>query len=206
MARKHNRNLRVHNRFTLGPEQPTLPCADSNCPRFFWNLSGRNSHIRAAHPFVMAPPNPPTIPASLAFKSPTPVHMSSPQPPSPILEHSDPLWHNVRSSSPFYGSDKSEEESIAASRSGSASSEHSSERLGHADVNFDKDFDNLDNFAPDLDSEWVDIGVEPQSPMTEDSRPQSNQSSSSSDGTPPSTKRVYHRQLNGQFTHVELCL
>lgn len=195
MTRKRNRNLRVHNVFTLGPQQPTLPCADPDCPRFFWNLSGRNSHIRSAHPFVPAPPNLPTLPATLASRSRTSVHMSSPQPPSPIIENSDPLWHNMRTSSPFYDSDNLQEKSSDTSHSGSASGDHMSER-----PDLDEYFDNFDNFAPG--SEWVDIDVDPLLPMMDDSYPQSNPTSSSSEGTPPSTRRVYHRQLNGQFNPV----
>lgn len=86
-----------------------------------------------------------------------------------------------------------------ALRSSSAFGDHLSERP-NSDVDFDEHFD---NFAPE--SEWVDMDADPLSPVTDNSHPQSNSSTSSSEGTLPSTRRVYHRQLNGVFNLVELC-
>ena len=42
-----NRNLRIHNTYTLGSPPPTLTCP--YCPRHFHSKGGRTQHIRAKH-------------------------------------------------------------------------------------------------------------------------------------------------------------
>ena len=49
-----NRNLRIHNCFTVGP-QPTLPCLQLGCYRSFKNRSGCKTHISASHPHLGDP-------------------------------------------------------------------------------------------------------------------------------------------------------
>lgn len=75
-----NRNLRIHNAFTLGSPPPTLSCP--YCPRWFYSRGGRTQHIRANHQAVGSEPpepDPPVAPSPMPHSS----HLSS-QPPSPI--------------------------------------------------------------------------------------------------------------------------
>ena len=125
MPHKSSGNLRVHNVFTLGPQQPTLPCSYPNCPRYFFNRAGRSNHIRAAHPPSVSLPDAPNSPqASVQPSSPQSGPSQSPPlspttfhfPSSlsshafkPVLNTDIPVWHNIRSSSPAYSSESTSE-------------------------------------------------------------------------------------------------
>lgn len=82
-----NRNLRIHNAFTLGSPPPTLACP--YCLRHFRSKGGRTKHIRARHPEEGSDahgPNP-SVPLS-------PMHS---QPSSPIPSAMIPPWSPLQS-------------------------------------------------------------------------------------------------------------
>ena len=151
MPSKSSRNLRIHNAFTLRPQQPTIPCSHPNCPWYFFNCVDRSNHIRAAHPLGVPPPNAPDSPQ--AFVQPSfPQSRPSQSPPSslttfhlpsslsshtfePALNKDNPVWHKIRSSSPAYSS-----ESPSKNRSWQ-SSEHLDSPLRETPPNSDVDFD-----------------------------------------------------------------
>lgn len=151
MPRKSNRNLRVHNIFTLGPQQPMIPCSHPDCPRYFFSRAGRSNHMRAAHsPNVSLPeaPNSPQAPVQPSSPKSGP-NQSPPLSPftfhfpsslsshefEPVLNKDSPIWHNIRSSSPAYSS-----ESPSEGRS-RQSSEHPDSLLGDTPLNSDVDFE-----------------------------------------------------------------
>lgn len=208
MPRKSSRNLRVHNIFALGLQQPTIPCRHPGCPRYFFNSAGRINHMRAAHPSgpsVPSPPSPPPAPLSSPQDRQTQSPPSSPTSPShfpstptfePQLNSDNPIWHNMRSSSPFHGSESpSENESNHSSESSGSSSASTpqnadldsevppTEPARHSDANF-------------LREDSVGMNIDPPSPS-----PSVNEDSPSTSGTqapPPRARRVYHRQMNGE--------
>ena len=116
MPRKSSKNLRVHNIFTLGGQQPTLPCLHPDCPRYFFNRAGQSNHLRAVHPSDTILTN-----VSRSPKASPPQHQDTPQrqwPLSPATADSPsshmfqpssikdaPTWCNIRSSSPIDHSD-----------------------------------------------------------------------------------------------------
>ena len=87
MPSKSSRNLHVHNTFTLGPQQPTIPCSHPDCPRYFFNCAGRSNHIRAAHPLDVPPPNAPDSPNAFVQPSPPQSGPSQSPPSSPTMFH-----------------------------------------------------------------------------------------------------------------------
>ena len=109
-------NLCVHNAFTLGPQQPTLPCSHPNCPRYVFNHMGPSNHMRATHPpgvslpdapnspqASIQPSSPQSRPSQLPPLSPTTFHLPSSlisHTFKPVLNKDSPVWHNIRSSSP----------------------------------------------------------------------------------------------------------
>ena len=132
MPRKSSKNLRVHNIFTLGGQQPTLPCLHPDCPRYFFNHAGRSNHLRAVHPSDTILTN-----VSRSPKASPPQHQDTPQqqwPLSPATADSPsshmfqpssikdaPTWCNIQSSSPINHSDspsdnKSDQSSQCSSR------------------------------------------------------------------------------------------
>ena len=151
MPSKSSRNLRVHNTFTLGPQQPTIPCSHPNCPRYFFNRAGRSNHIRAAHPLGVPPPNAPDSPQAFVQPS-SPQSGPSQSPPSspttfhlpsslsshafePALNKDNPVWDKIQSSSPAYSSESPSEDRSRQS------SEHLDSPLRETPLNSDVDFD-----------------------------------------------------------------
>ena len=103
MPRKFNRNLRVHNVFSLGP-QPTLPCPHPNCSRSFFDLSGHSNHMRTTHSHDLPLVDPPNISPVLSSAQCGPSQSSTSSPaapsPSPTFRHTDqdiPLNANIPS-------------------------------------------------------------------------------------------------------------
>ena len=92
MPRRSSKNLCIHNIFSLRP-QPTIPCSYPNCSRFFFNLSGHNSHMRTVHSSdgpLLDPSNPspaPSPPQTRPNRS-SPSSLIVPNP-SPTSKHSD---------------------------------------------------------------------------------------------------------------------
>ena len=92
MPHRSSKNLCVHNIFSLRP-QPTIPCSYPNCSRFFFNLSGHNSHMRTVHSSdgpLLDPSNPSPAPSPPQTR-PNQSSPSSPivPNPSPTSKHSD---------------------------------------------------------------------------------------------------------------------
>ena len=162
MPSKSNINLRIHNAFTLGPQQPTIPCSHPDCPQHFFDRAGHSNHIRAAHPLDVPPPNAPNSPNAFVQPSP-PQSGPSQSPPSsptmfhfpsslgshafkPVLNKDNPVWPKIRLSSPAYSS-KSPSEDILLQLS-----EHLDCPLQETLLNSDVDFDFLPvDFTPFLD-------------------------------------------------------
>ena len=151
MPSKSSRNLRVHNAFTLGPQQPTIPCSHPNCPRYFFNRAGCSNHIRAAHPLGVPPPNPPDSPQAFVQPS-SPQSGPSQSPPSspttfhlpsslsshafePAFNKDNPVWYKKQSLSPAYSSESPSEDKSWQS------SEHLDSPLQETPLNSDVDFD-----------------------------------------------------------------
>ena len=92
MPRRSSKNLCVHNIFSLRP-QPTIPCSYPNCSHFFFNLSGRNSHMRTVHssdgPLLdLSNPSPAPSPPRTRLNQSSRSSLIVPNP-SPTSKHSD---------------------------------------------------------------------------------------------------------------------
>ena len=121
MPSKSSRNLHIHNAFTLGPQQSTIPCSHPNCPRYFFDCVGCSNHIRAAHPLDVPPPNAPNSPNAFVQPSPPQSGPSQSPPSSPTMFHfpsslgshafkpalnkDNPVWPKIQLSSPAYSSE-----------------------------------------------------------------------------------------------------
>ena len=91
MPRRSSKNLCIHNIFSLRP-QPTIPCSYPNCSRFFFNLSGHNSHMRTVHssdgPLLdLSNPSPAPSPPQTRLNRSSPSSLIVPNP-SPTSKHS----------------------------------------------------------------------------------------------------------------------
>ena len=131
-----NRNLCIHNLFTIGP-QPTLPCFKAGCCQLFKNRSGHKSHILAAHPHLNESSNHLHPPIGSGLGEPSQ---------DPIFTY--PSMSEVQSSSPGYGSDSSD----------------SSEGLPSSPsvVGSDLDVEMVDMYIPQ--SPYIEMDVEPLEP------------------------------------------
>lgn len=200
--------------------------------------------MRAAHPPDISLPDAPNSPQAPAQPSspqsgpnqspplsPTTFHLPSSLSShvfEPVLNEDNPIWHNIRSSSPAYCSESPSENGLRQS------SEHPNSPLGDTPLNSDVDFEFPPvNFAPfsdanSLQEDLMGMDVDPTapSPSQRDSMPYSETnppcaSTAGSDiGTPPTplshaaddesrsnpgtevpphqVRCVYHRQMNGK--------
>ena len=105
-----NRNLHIHNRFTVGP-WPTLSCLQPGCYRSFKNRSSHKSHISAAHPHLGDPSTYLLPETTMSFTEPS--YHSFDFQASPNL---------YQSSSPFAISESSERASVVVSEPSNAGS------------------------------------------------------------------------------------
>ena len=131
-----NRNLHIHNLFTIGP-QPTLPCLEAGCRQFFKNRSGCKSQVLAAHPHLNESSNHLHPPIGSGLGKPLQ---------DPVFTY--PSMSEVLSSSPGYSSDSSD----------------SSEGLPSSPsvVGSDLDVEMVDVYAPQLP--YIKMDVEPLEP------------------------------------------